>query len=339
MLIVNIEYGTKWPIVTCFQDWQFPPTLPSHWERVPKPTRPATTTAPSTFSSAVLARDICCRISGHYTGAEVAHICPRNEADWFFANGLSRWNNDTSLGEQSLLDDHANLMLLRSDLHKAFDDGKFVLYPKDNTGFFVHMMEPSPDLGILYHNARTHSIVNCRAEFIYARFAWSLFRFLSGFLAMPVDRAVITVQNGPEQSRVVELRKWTEIRERMTSSRGRSPRKRKQPAADDGGAEEEGEHKRRRCSTESAMTRDKSTPALETDVGTQLQVLGCAEDGTVEESAERRKIRELRDEHLQAQRPVGFVPPVSPFEDGTTDAKEVLERLGFEIIEDDLENG
>lgn len=31
---------------------------------------------------------------------------------------MPRWNNDTSLGSQSLLDDHGNLILLRSDIHK-----------------------------------------------------------------------------------------------------------------------------------------------------------------------------------------------------------------------------
>jgi hypothetical protein len=141
-----------------------PSSLPPTWQRVPKPRRPANTTAPSTFSAAILARDLFCRISAHYTGTEVAHICPREESDWFFANGMSRWNNDTSLGEQSVIDDHANLILMRSDIHKAFDDGKFILYPKDVTGFSLHIMEPSLDLGILYHNARTHPIVNCRPE-------------------------------------------------------------------------------------------------------------------------------------------------------------------------------
>ncbi|KAH6668239.1 hypothetical protein B0J14DRAFT_442569, partial [Halenospora varia] len=239
-------YDAKWPIVTCFQDWQFPSSLPPLWQRVPKPRRPANTTAPSTFSAAILARDLFCRVSAHYTGTEVAHICPREESEWFFANGMSRWNNDTSLGEQSLLDDHANLILMRSDIHKAFDDGKFILYPKDATGFSLHIMEPSLDLGILYHNARTHPIVNCRPEFLYARFAWSLFRFLSGFLAMPADRAVITVKSGSEQTRVLEMRKSLDIRERVASSRSRSPRKRKTRALDAEERDEEGEYKRRR---------------------------------------------------------------------------------------------
>ena len=88
---------------------------------------------------------------------------------------MSRWNNNTSLGEQSLLNDDANLILIRSDIYKAFDDRKFILYPKDATSFFLHIIEPSLDLGILYHNARTYPMVNCRLEFLYARFAWSLF--------------------------------------------------------------------------------------------------------------------------------------------------------------------
>ena len=234
---------------------------------------------------------------------------------------MSRWNNDTSLGEKSLLDDHANLILMRSDLHKAFDDGKFILYPKDTTGFCLHIMEPSLDLGILYHNARTHPIVNCRPEFLYARFAWSLFRFLSGFLAMPVDRAVITVVSGSEQTRVAEIKKSLEIRERGTSSsRSRSPRKRKARGEEH---DDEEACKRRRCDPETEGV-STNTPMLETDGGTQDFV-----------DEEDRRIQQLRNQHLRAQRPAGFIPFTGSAFEGTSDAKIVLERLGFEIIDDD----
>ena len=266
----------------------------------------------------------------------MAHICPREESEWFFANGMSRWNNDTSLGEQSLLDDHANLILMRSDIHKAFDDGKFILYPKDATGFSLHVMEPSPDLGILYHNARTHPIVNCRPEFLYARFAWALFRFLSGFLVMPVDRVVIVVKRGSEQTRGVEMRKSVEIRERVTSSRSRSPRKRKALPVDVEALDDEGWYKRRCNVPETEAAASVNTPPLETDAGTHLQQTpNSTEHNDFTADDENKRIQQLRDEHLRAQRPPDFISFSGPAFEGTADAKTVLERLGFEIIEED----
>lgn len=269
----------------------------------------------------------------------MAHISPREESEWFFANGMSRWNNDTSLEEQSLFDDHANLILMRSDLHKAFDDGKFILYPKDATGFSLHIMEPSLDLGILYHNAKTHPIANCRPEFIYARFAWALFRFLSGFLAMPVDRAVISVK-GSEQTRVVEMRKSLDIRERVASSRSRSPRKRKARDVDPEARDDDGSRKRRCYESDTEGAASVSTPLLETDAGTHLQQSqNSAEHGTPAADDEKGRIEQLRDVHLRAQRPPDFIPFTGSAFDGTADAKTVLERLGFEIVDEDREVG
>jgi hypothetical protein len=248
---------------------------------------------------------------------------------------MSRWNNDTSLGEQSLLDDHANLILMRSDIHKAFDDGKFILYPKDATGFSLHIMEPSLDLGVLYHNDRTHPIVNCRPEFLYARFAWALFRFLSGFLAMPADRAVITVKSSSEQIRVLEMRKSLEIRAQVASSISRSPKKRKTRAVveeynDKGGC------KRRRCDPETERAASVNTLLLETDAGTYLQQLqDSAGYDTHTADKESGRIQQLRNKYLRAQRPPDFIPFSGSVFEGTADTKTVLERLGFEIIEED----
>jgi len=249
---------------------------------------------------------------------------------------MSRWNSDTSLVGQSLLDDHANLLLMRSDIHKAFDEGIFVLYPKDATGFSLHIMEPSPDLAILYHNARTYPIVYCRPEFLYARFARSLFRFISGFLAMPVDRAVITIKSDSEQTRVLEMRKSIDIRDRVASSRSRSPRKRKQRTLDAEEFDEERDCKHRRCNDDTEQSVSATTLSLETDIEKHQQPHFCpAEHELPAVDDENGRMRQLREQHLRAQRPPGFVPfSGSPFE-GTSDAKIVLERLGFEIRYDD----
>ncbi|KAK9477690.1 hypothetical protein V1514DRAFT_320817 [Lipomyces japonicus] len=92
--------SAKWPVVTCFEDWKFPSVMPSLWAKVPEP--------------------------DHFY-IHVAHIITPAESEWFFRNRMSRWNYDYLLPAESLLEDQGNLMLLRSDVHAAFDNHAFVL--------------------------------------------------------------------------------------------------------------------------------------------------------------------------------------------------------------------
>jgi len=158
---------------------------------------------------------------------------------------------------------------------------------------------------------------------------------------MPADRAVITVKSDSEQTRVLEMKKSLEIRERVASLRSRNPRKRKARAVD---IEErdEGRGKRGRCDPETERAASVNTPLLETDAGTLLQQSqDSAENDTPAEhdtsaaDDENGRIQQLRDEHLRAQRPPGFIPFSGSAFEGTADAKTVLERLGFEIVEED----
>jgi len=91
---------------------------------------------------------------------------------------MAMWSTDLTSDPNNLLNDLSNVILLRSDLHTAFDDRKFVLYPKADDGYVVHMLEPTPDIGQLYHNVKTHPLLQCNPRFLYARFAWALFPLL-----------------------------------------------------------------------------------------------------------------------------------------------------------------
>lgn len=79
-------------------------------------------------------------------------------------------NNNTTLDATNLLRDPNNALLLRADLHKAFDDRKFSLFPKDDQGFVVHVLQSATDLRLLYHNARV-TIPQCEVNYVFARFA------------------------------------------------------------------------------------------------------------------------------------------------------------------------
>lgn len=316
-------------MVTCFRDWRFPPMLPLSWMHIPEPA-PVGRAPPSAFSAAILARDATCRISAHSTGTEVAHICPRQDFPWFAANNMARWNNDASLAGLAMLDDHSNLLLMRSDIHKAFDDGDFVLYPKSASGFSLHMIQPSQDLGFLYHNALCHDISKCQPEFLYARFARTLFPFLSTFLAMPIKRNVV-VADAQDETRSSQFRTSVEVRDNAMLSRSRSPKKRKAPSVDTQVLDNDITYKRSRLKTSSSGT----PPPLETDAGTHLRPSQSSADRyNPITNKEALRMQHLREEALRTQRPPGFEPFASdPFED-TSDAKTVLERMGFDILED-----
>lgn len=75
----------KYPVVPYFKEWRFPhKNLPPSWNHGSF----TSATRPSDFeqgnaSTAVLLRDVSCRLSDHQVGCEEAHLCPRSEARWF----------------------------------------------------------------------------------------------------------------------------------------------------------------------------------------------------------------------------------------------------------------
>lgn len=165
----------KWPVVPSFQDWQFPTVLPPGWISTTCPEMAGRMAPQSLISPAVRARDRTCRISFHETGTDVAHLCPVHEQAWFISNQMVTWNTDLSLDEKHQMHDASNLLLLRADLHLAFDERKFCFFPKGDSKYVVHMLAPTPDIGTLYHNSSLHPIDECSPEMLYTRFAWAIF--------------------------------------------------------------------------------------------------------------------------------------------------------------------
>lgn len=180
--VVNYNAGVYvWPAVSCFQDWEFPRSLPEVWKRwadtgpIPRNTAPQ-----SQFPSAVLTRDIVCQATGFSSATEVAHLVPEREQEWFTRNAMSRYNGDTTLDSRHLIRDIGNAMLLRCDIHKQFDDRIFVFFPKAKDCVVLHMLAPTPDIGLLYHNTGLPKL-KCTPEFLFARFAWAIFPGLATF--------------------------------------------------------------------------------------------------------------------------------------------------------------
>jgi hypothetical protein len=63
----------------------------------------------------------------------------------------------------------------------------------------VHTLEPTSDIGQLYHNVRVYP------RLLYARFAWALFPSLSAFLSKPnTPRLLVMAKDGGAGTEWVE---------------------------------------------------------------------------------------------------------------------------------------
>lgn len=181
----------------------------------------------SLISPAVRARDRTCRISSHETGTDVAHLCPVHEQAWFTSNEMITWNTDLTLEEKHQMHDTGNLLLLRADLHLAFDECKFCFFPKGDSKYVVHMLASTPDIGTLYHNSSLHSIDECSPEMLYTRFAWAIFPNLNPFFRSRTTRLVSVVETGENgRKQIVKKCSTTELAPLSSASRRSNQKKR-----------------------------------------------------------------------------------------------------------------
>lgn len=106
---------------------------------------------------------------------------------------MSRYNTKTT----NTLHDLSNTLLLRSDLHNAFDRPKFAFVPKLSSDFespklVLHVLEPSREFESLFHNHQLQGF-HSSIELLFARFAWTIFSFLKGFLICGERRRLLMV--------------------------------------------------------------------------------------------------------------------------------------------------
>ncbi|KAK2770399.1 hypothetical protein CKAH01_14742 [Colletotrichum kahawae] len=110
--IVNSDPAYRYPVVPSFRDWWFPHgQLPDTW--------PSPKASPSTDTVRRRA------LTNHGFGLTNAHIVPREEAEWFMRNGMSRYGVDTRD-----VNDSRNMIRLRADIHRYFDTRMFSIIPK-----------------------------------------------------------------------------------------------------------------------------------------------------------------------------------------------------------------
>lgn len=262
----NSSLESPYAIVPTFREWTFPhedlhPCWKTSHDNIPS-AQNSRLAAVSSLSAAISIRDQSRRMSGFTEGTQAAHLCPRSEDEWFQRNEMSRYNLNPLLISQGPLEDTANALLLRQDLHTHFDAHKFVFVPKSNSitekeiPIVTHLLMASRELGMLHHNVRLKPIPDVDMAFLFARFAWSMFTLLTGFLRVGVERRLIgtTISTPCGLPHVLSAADCKSLVPGGSKSRSRSPTKRQRRRSDaEIDAEIEGEayerdrhHKRQR---------------------------------------------------------------------------------------------
>lgn len=330
----NSSRENPYPVVPTFRDWKFPHNnLPPSWAALPRRAdtdrdNPAGATI-SGFLPSLKMRDYSCRISACVESAQAAHICPRSEEQWYIDNRMRPYQERPMRS----IDDMANGMLLRADLHIAFDAMKFVFYPKyknaeegditqgaegENKPVLVtHIMVPSNELHLLYHNVPLQPIPKVSREYLFARFAWTIFPLVGDFFDGGVKRAVTGVRASErwidgEGSWLDALQcQLLVMKPSKSPKKSESPPKRMRSDAGDGYgggdtgsvvvAEDERPSKRRAIGRESfeSLSRDVST-APRTPYNEDIDVE--ADDGDDDEEAIERRLDRLRRQALKQER-------------------------------------
>lgn len=337
-----------------FLSWRFPhDAVPDIWQlsstQSQLPVPPAA--SQSNFEIAVRVRDVTCRISNHSTGSESAHLVPESAKQWFNSNEMYRYKWSRGGDSANALKDPANMLLLRSDLHKSFDvDRAFVMYPKGPRGsLVVHLLQQDPDICPLYHNVQMHGVPFCAPQYLFARFAWAVFPFLIDFLTGRTPRLVTQFNVETNEQEEFIATDMTALLEQANIARALSPERRRgkkrdrhnDDMIDDDIISEDqdsrGRKRQRHVSKDSDISSTMNTLS-------SLAKSPSFPPKDFELYPGSAKIEELRQQWLSKQRPSESQLP-TPSKAGASDNKYVssgraslfreLEDMGFEIRDDE----
>lgn len=141
---------------------------------------------------------------------------------------MGKYNLNPDLQDDYLVDDVCNAVALRSDIHPAFVDRMFVFVPKESR-WVVHFFGLANSLGRLYHNIVLELDFHISPNLLLARFAWTVFPLLSGFLKVGSDRKlklrVKKVGRLQEEIQTIKLQEMVGMG--LAQGRNPSPKKRK----------------------------------------------------------------------------------------------------------------
>ncbi|KAI4089867.1 MAG: hypothetical protein LQ344_005126 [Seirophora lacunosa] len=221
-----------YPVYTEFASWPFPhENLPPWWPSVSSLASPVATI--SETSMAVKERDLSCRITGSAEAGDSAHIIPVRENAWFEDQNMFDYSDD-----MRSINSAGNQLLLRCDMHRAHEQFKWVIFP-NGSAYVYYALDSSVELAFLYHQRKLRPIHGTKPEYLLAAFARAIFPKLSEFLRSRVDKYLLGLDIGHEESttgvRMDEA--WCAERFRLPGRpRSTSPTKRGSPSKEDDGS-------------------------------------------------------------------------------------------------------
>lgn len=219
----------KWPAVLSLDDLPFPHGRPPPGWTFGGPDTALSfysNASVSSMSQAVRDRDVTCRVTDWADGTERAHLCARKALDWFTREELERYNTRTNLSGATSVDDMANAITLRQDVHTALDKGDFIFVRK-HARWVPHFLNPTRNLGPEYHNVPIEMPAVVNEAFILANIAIAILPLVHNFLVRG-EKRVVMVQRENNTPQIVELTGAAarDLLDRNKRQRSKSPRKR-----------------------------------------------------------------------------------------------------------------
>ncbi|RKK79589.1 hypothetical protein BFJ71_g16173 [Fusarium oxysporum] len=179
-------------VICDFEDWQFPHDgIPEAWtsfESVP------VVAASPTYN---------CALSGGLS-TEPAYLVPHNQSSWFHQNRMGDYI--ANRGEDFGPGNASNICRLHKDLLKDFNCRAFALVPKMSRHGYrlvAHYLSTSDDLlypANVFHNQEAYQLERYTVEYLYARFAYTIFGLIRTFTEQ--KRRVAVIEPGRNEFRL-----------------------------------------------------------------------------------------------------------------------------------------
>lgn len=134
---------------------------------------------------------------------EDAHIVSELEGTWFHRNNMTRYGNLEGIYDKT------NLLLMRSDIHMCFLKNWFVIVPKmasSDSEYVTHVISlDAEEFCSSYHN-QILRLPRVSKPYLFARFAWAIFRRLKLFFRTEQARWVLRVSGVHENGKIQQVR-------------------------------------------------------------------------------------------------------------------------------------
>jgi hypothetical protein len=176
----------RYPIIPSFQDWEFPHNrIPDSWPQV--------STSPPTSR---------CAISNFSFAIDGAHLVPQEEALWYQRNDMRRYG-DAVLCD---IDNSTNIIPLKTDLHRCFDNRWIAIIPKvmkttipHSPQYVTHILRrEAVELWPTYQNIIVQYLDGKARPYLFARFAWAILLQVKPFITDDLSRHVIRIKISDE---------------------------------------------------------------------------------------------------------------------------------------------